>query len=111
MCAAQTATGDCDANSDGTGEILVLPVFAKWSSFTFYSNQSVGAPYTCTVHSNNNGHDAEAGDFVVISGGGALTDTNESISLNGGNFGFIWINCSAITTSVTITVNACPSNR
>lgn len=106
LCNAQTVTGDCTSG----GDEIVLDVFGKWSSLTFFSNKSVGSPYSCAVHGNNDGHDAESGDFVKLNDT-QLTATDEAISLNGGNFGHIWISCGTITTSVTITVNACPSSR
>ena len=109
LCSAQTATGDCTVEPAG-GDEIVLKVFGKYSSLTFFSNESVGAPYACGGHGNRGGHDLESGDFVLLTST-ALSDVNESLSLNGGNFGHIWINCSAITTSVTVTVNACPANR
>ena len=109
LCSAQTATGDCTVQP-ASGDELVLKVFGKYSNLTFFSNESVGAPYTCNVHGNRGGHDLESGDFVVLTTT-AMSDTNESISLNGGNFGHIWVNWSTIATSVTITVNACPANR
>ena len=109
LCSAQTATGDCTVEP-ATGDELVLKMFGKYSSLTFFSNESVGAPYVCDVHGNRGGHDAESGDFVLLTST-PLSDTNESISLNGGNVGHIWVNCSTITTSVTVTVNACPANR
>ena len=108
MCAAQTATGDCTV-SPATGDERILNVFGKWSSFTFYGNQSVDA-FSCVVHSNATGHDAESGAFVLISST-PISDSNKAITINGGNFGHIWMNCTSITTSATITVNACPGNR
>ena len=108
MCAAQTLVGDCTV-LPASGDEIVLETFGRWSSLTFYANQSVGA-YSCVVHSNASGHDAETGDFVLLSST-PLSGSNESISLNGGNFGYIWINCPTIGTSVTVTLNACPSNR
>ena len=108
LCGAQTATGDCTV-LPASGDEIVLETFSKWSSFTLYSNESVGN-HTCHIFSNNGGHDAEPGDAIQISTT-ALSETQELITLNGGNFGFIWANCSAIGTSVYITVKACPSNR
>jgi hypothetical protein len=109
MCDAQTAAGDCDTNQDGTGDEIVLNAFGMFSSFTFYGNQSVGA-FSCVVHGNATGHDAESGSFVLVSST-PLSDSNPSITINDGNFGRIWINCTSIATNVTITVNSCPSNR
>jgi hypothetical protein len=109
MCDVQTATGDCDVDKDGTGDEIVLNTFGMFSSFTFYGNQSVGA-FSCVVHSNATGHDAESGSFVLLSST-PLSDGNPAITINGGNFGRIWMNCTSIATSVIITVNACPSNR
>lgn len=109
MCDAQTATGDCDVDKDGTGDEIVLTTFGRWSSLTFYANLSVGA-YSCVVHSNADGHDAQSGSYVLLSST-PLSSSNESISLNGGNFGVVWINCATIGTSATVTVNACPSSR
>ncbi len=109
LCSAQTATGGCTVNP-ASGDEIVLPVFGYWSSLTFFSNKSVGSPYSCAVHGNIDGHDAESGDFVKLNDT-QLTATDKAISLNGGNFGHIWISCGTITTSVTITVNACPSSR
>lgn len=108
MCAAQTATGICDTVGDGTGDEIVLVPYGKWSRFTFYSNESAAA-HTCLVESNNTGWDAD-NDAIVISTT-ALTATNDLITVFNGDFGALWINCSAITTSVTITVNACSSSR
>jgi hypothetical protein len=109
MCDVQTATGDCDVDKDGTGDEIVLNTFGLYSSFTFYGNQSVGA-FSCVVHSNATGHDVESGSFVLLSST-PLSDGNPAITINGGNFGYIWMNCTSIATSVIITVNACPSNR
>lgn len=109
LCTAQTATGDCTV-LPASGDEVVLETFGQWSALTFFSNLSVGAPYSCHVHGNASGHDAESGDFAQLTTV-PLSDTNESTTLLGGNFGAIWVNCATITTSVTITVNACPSNR
>jgi len=109
MCNAQTLVGDCTV-LPASGDEIVLPVFAAGSSLTFFGNQSVGTPYNCNVHGNNTGHDAEAGDFIKLTTT-PLSDTQESITLADGMFGHVWLNCSTITTSVTITVNVCPANR
>jgi len=108
FCTAQTATGVCTV-SPASGDEVVLDTFGKWSSLTFYANESVGA-FTCNVYGNNSGHDDQSGDGVLLTST-PMDATHEAISLNGGNFGHIWINCSAIATSVTITMNACPADR
>jgi len=109
MCAAQTATGDCDDEQDGGGDEIVLDVFGRWSSFTFYGNQSIGS-YSCVIHSNAYGHDVESGSYTLLSST-PLSSSNQTISLNGGNFGYIWVNCTTIATSVVVTLNACPASR
>lgn len=107
LCSAQTATGDCTV-LPASGDEITLEVFGQWSALTFFSNQSVGN-YSCHIHGNSSGHDDQSGDFVQLSTT-AITESNQAISLNGGNFGWIWVNCSAIATSVTMTVNVCPAN-
>jgi len=104
MCDAETDLGVC-MNSGGTDE-LVLEVFDKWTRFTFYSNQSVGAKWNCHIFSNNLGYDVESGDGIQVTAD-PLTEDDEAITLSNVDFGFIWANCDDIDTSVTITVNAC----
>ncbi len=110
MCATQTIAGVCDVDGDTTSDEIVLNVFGRWSRFTFFGNASTGTPWSCDVFGNNGGFDAEGGDGVQLNTT-ALTNLNESITLREGDFGFIWVNCSSITTNTIITVNACPSNR
>ena len=109
MCAAQTATGVCTV-LPASGDERVLRPFGRWSRFTFFGNESVDTPWSCDVFGNNTGYDLESGDGVQLNTA-SITNANESITVYNGDFGFIWINCSVIETSVTMTVNACPSNR
>lgn len=106
LCDAETDTGVCKSG----GDELVLEVLDKWTRFTFYSNQSVDSPYSCHIYSNNMGHDAESGDGIQVTST-PLTEDDEAITLSNVDFGCIWVNCSEITTNVTITVNACSTGH
>lgn len=108
LCNEQTATGVCTV-LPASGDEIVLKTFGMYSALTFFGNQSTGA-FSCHIFGNVNGYDAESGDGVQLSTT-AITESNEAISLNGGNFGFIWASCSAIGTDVILTVTACPSSR
>lgn len=109
MCDAQTATGVCTV-LPASGDERTLFVFGKWSRMTFFGNGSVGTPWTCDVMGNMGGYDAESGDGVKLNTT-SLSNTQEAITLREGDFGYVWVTCPTIGTSVTITVSVCPSSR
>lgn len=106
MCLPQTIAGVCDIDGDTTGDKIVLSALG-YSKLTFFSNGSVDNPWVCNVFGNDSGYDAESGDGVQLNTT-ALSNTQEAITLAGGNFNRVWVNCSTVTTSALVTVHACP---
>lgn len=104
MCVAETDTGVCQVGGD---EVVFQPNFR--TSLTFYSDQGVGA-YSCDMISNSQGHDAASGVGKQINST-SLTTSNPVITINGGVFDSLWIDCSAVGSQATVVLLACPASR
>lgn len=106
FCGAQTAIGTCTV-LPASGDERVLDTIGR-STITFYSTSSAGA-HTCNIESNDVGHDAASGVGFQINAT-ALTEATPVLTLSGPLM-YIWIECSAITTSVTVTARHCAANN
>lgn len=106
LCNAQTATGPCTVNP-ASGDEIVLNSAGR-SSITFYGLQSVGN-YSCDVFSNDKGFDEALGIGHKINDK-SITPIRPILTLQGPLFA-IWVECSTITTSATVTALLCPSNN
>jgi hypothetical protein len=105
LCKAEVSTGDC-----ADGDEIVLDA-RGFQSITFFSGDSTDDTYACDVIMNATGHDAAAtageGQDITAS---QITDSNEILSI-AAPLGFLWVNCTTITTSVTITYVALPLTK
>lgn len=108
MCNAQTATGDCDANSDGTGDEISLFVGSR-SNLAFYADQGVGA-YDCVVKSSSRNNDDSSGVGTTITTLSTLTPTTPEVKFVN-LYRYLWVNCSAVGTQATVMLDVCPASQ
>jgi len=108
----ESGTGTC-RNAAGTGEII-LRGLGKYA-WTFYGTQSVGA-YACDVFSNDTGYTALVQDKQKLNAV-SITSTTDLLWTPAGNlqtksfdgsFNWVWVECTAIATTATITATVCP---
>ncbi len=104
LCNAQTAIGPC-TTSPASGDEIVLNTAGR-SSITMYGLQSVGN-YSCDVFSNDKGFDDALGIGHRINDK-SITPIRPVLTLQGPLFA-VWIECSLISTSATVTALLCPS--
>lgn len=102
MCDAQTATGPC-TTSPASGEKIVLNAAGR-SKTTFYGLQSIGA-HSCDVFTNDKGYDLSAGAGQKINNM-SIDESFPVLTLEGPLFA-VWVECTSITTSATITALSC----
>jgi len=97
MCVAQTATGICDTNADGTGENISISVHRR-VAVKLMTYQSTATTYACTLT------EADAVDFDTAGAnrgnyGTDVTDSSESLSLSD-LFMTLAVECTTITGGV-----------
>ena len=94
-------SGAC-ASADGTAQVQLGGRGYAW---TFVGTQSVDA-YTCDVYGNDTGYTVVPEDKQKLTSA-SLTESNQMVSLEG-ILPYTWVQCSAITTTATVTAWSCP---
>jgi len=106
ICNAETVDGICDGAGATAGDDTYVDV-SQFDRFTVFLEEAGGPTVTCEVYATDEILQAPAADMSSFTtnriNSVSMSDSQDSITF-GGDFGYMWVSCAGVATSVTVTL-------